>query len=66
MAAGCQVARANPGGGRCISAEIKIHRTPVRSIDEPEATVFGDAGRRCEYRVHAAASDQHAALAWIH
>eukprot|EP00974_Lingulodinium_polyedra_P083804 8114363-Lingulodinium_polyedra.AAC.1 len=27
-----------PGGGRCISAEIKIRRAPVRTTDEPEAT----------------------------
>eukprot|EP00974_Lingulodinium_polyedra_P008917 854215-Lingulodinium_polyedra.AAC.1 len=35
-----------PGGGRCISAEIRIRRIPLRSIDEPEITVFGDTGRR--------------------
>eukprot|EP00974_Lingulodinium_polyedra_P086947 8428377-Lingulodinium_polyedra.AAC.1 len=34
------------GGGRCISAEIAIRRTPARTLDEPDITVFGDAGRR--------------------
>eukprot|EP00974_Lingulodinium_polyedra_P013560 1313143-Lingulodinium_polyedra.AAC.1 len=38
----------------------------MRTIDEPEITVFGDTGRRGEYRVHTVASDQHTALAWIH
>eukprot|EP00974_Lingulodinium_polyedra_P095250 9228872-Lingulodinium_polyedra.AAC.1 len=51
-----------PGGGRCISAEIRIRRVPMRTTDEPEATVFGDAGRHGEYRIHTTASDQHAAL----
>eukprot|EP00974_Lingulodinium_polyedra_P108724 10523448-Lingulodinium_polyedra.AAC.1 len=46
LAAGCQATGASRRGGRCISAEIRIRRIPMRPIDEPEITVFGDTGRR--------------------